>query len=192
MLTDYNSSITFNARLGKNLKSYLCVSEFDGSMDRTAKFERLFSDTFEKNIDKNTVLEMNKHGGFYLYNLGLKGVKTSVSISKNKNKTLAQHILSECQSTFARAEYVLFEKYIAAQVAIGKALDKISSVGETRLDKKRLPYFRDLIGTAERILKENPDSKLSEGDFSDMINIQMLETVNTPEFQAQLAKMGFK
>lgn len=190
--TDYKNQITFNARIGKNLKAYLCKSEFDGNMEKTEKFEKLFQDTFEAHIDTNTVLEINNRKKFYLYNSGLKGVKNSIKIFERDGKTLAQRILHECSTAYSRAEYVLFEKYISSRVARGNTIAKISSVGKRCLDEERLPYFFDLVGTAERILRENPKSKLSESDFSDMINIQMMETVNSPEFQAQLAKIGFK
>ena len=46
-----------------NLKTYLANSEFGGNLARTEKFERLFSDTFDKNIDTN-----NKYNNYNNYN----------------------------------------------------------------------------------------------------------------------------
>lgn len=190
MQTDYKNQISFNARIGKNLKMYLCKNEFGGSSVKTEKFEKLFHDTFERNIDTNTVLEMNSRGKFYLYNLGLKGVKNPIHIFEKDGKTLAQRVLHECSTAYSRAEYVLFQKYISTHVLKGQSLDKIEAVGKARLDGVREPYFNDLVRTASRILKEKPKSKLTDSDFSNMTNIQLLEEIESPEFQAKLANFG--
>ena len=72
----------------------------------------------------------------------------------------------------------------------GKTLEEVGIIGKT-LDKYKRPYFNDLIETASRILKENPKSKLTEFDFLEMINIQMQEIINTPEFQRAIANGNF-
>jgi hypothetical protein len=188
MLIDYNSSIAFNAGIGTNLGNYLLKTEFDKDVSRLKKFEKLFEDTFSKNLDTNTVIERKNNGRFELFNSAFPKIKVPIKISQRGDRTLAQKLLSECNVAFARAEYVLFERYIASQSALGKSLDVIQKVGEEALDINRKPYFTDLIDTARRILQENPKSKLDEGDFSDMINIQLREIIETPEFQKMVAQ----
>ncbi len=188
MQTDYKNSISFNAKLGPNLKAYLLNNEFNGEPSHIKKFEKLFSDTFAKSIDTNTYIERKSNGKFELYNSAFPKIKVPINLSKRKDKTLAHKLINECSLAYGRAEYLLFERYIASQVAHGKTLEKIQSVGEKALNSIRKPYFLDLIDTAKRILKENPKSKLDELDFSDMINIQMREIIDTPEFQDMISK----
>ena len=188
--TDYKNSISFNARLGKNLKVFLTQEEFCQNKEKTKDFERLFHDTFEKFIDNNTVLERNNYGKFYLYNLGLKGVKVPIKIYEKEGQSLAQRLLNKCYVAYSRAEYVLFQKYISSHILKGQSLEEIKMVGENMLDKKRKPYFLDLIETSSRILRENPNSKLTELDYSNMINIQIQEIVNTATFQKLIKSFG--
>ena len=192
MLTDYNNSISFNARLGPNLKTYLLKNEFSNDIPHVEKFERLFSDTFSKYIDTNSYIERKPNGKFEIFNFAFPKIKVPIKISNRKDRTLAQNILNECSVAYGRAEYVLFQRFIASQVRKGKTLETIQKVGESALDNERKPYFMDLIETAKRILAENPKSKLDELDFSDMINIQLRETVETPEFQELIAKIFSK
>ena len=187
MNTDYKNQITFTARIGKNLKMHLLNNEFYANPQRVEKFERMFYDTFKKNIDTNTVLEMDSRGKFYLYNIGLKGVKHSLKIFASGGN-IANKILQECSTVFSRAEYVLFQKYISTNVLKGKSLEKIKAVGETKLNGVRKHHFNDLVGTAQRILKQNPESKLTEYEFSDMITTQIREVVETPEFQRAMSQ----
>ena len=136
----------------------------------------------------NTYIERKPNGKFELFNMAFPKIKVPVKISQLKDKTLAKKLLNECNIAYGRAEYVLFERYIASQVARGKSIDAIQKVGEDALDTNRKPYFMDLIETAKRILTVNPKSKLDELDFSDMINIQLRETIETPEFQEMMSK----
>ena len=190
MQTNYNSSISFNARLGAKLKATLLKNDFAGDIMRLEKFEKLFHDTFEKNIDTNTVVNVTTKGRFKLSNLIAPKIAYPVRLYSAKGKPLSQRILNECSKVYANTEYRLFQKIISTRVHEGKPIEQIAKLGE-KLDAHRRPYFMDLIGTASRILKENPNSKLSEYDFSDMINIQLREIIETPEFQQAMAKGDF-
>jgi hypothetical protein len=187
--SDYSNSISFNARLGANLRLKLLNDDFGGDVKRLEKFEKLFNDTFEKNIDANTVVDITKGGRFSLSN----PIAPKVTVPMNvlyKNKSLAQRMLHECDRVYASVEYRLFKKIISKKYNSGKSLEKISELSK-KLDKRARLYFMDLIGTAERILKENPDSKLTELEFLTMSNIQMQEIINSPSFQEAMAKGGF-
>ena len=187
MLTVYDNSIRFEARLGPNLRQYLLVNEFGGNVSKVEKFERIFDKTFSENMDKNTVIERKPNGKFFLFHPNFNGIKIPLKISIKEGKTLAQHLLNECSVAYGRAEYVMFQRFIAARVKKGESLDVIDKSSKF-LGRKRKPYFTDLIETAKRILAENPKSELDELDFSNMINIQMREIIETPEFQALMQK----
>lgn len=187
--SDYNNSISFNARLGANLKLKLLNNDFGGDVKRLEKFEKLFNDTFEKKLDVNTVIDITGGGRFSISNLVAPGISQAMRFL-HKQKPLAQRILTECDRVYASEEHRLFKKIITKKYNSGKSLEKIAKLSE-KLDAKSKLHFMDLIETASRILKENPQSKLTEVEFLDMINIQLREIVESPEFQEALAKDGF-
>lgn len=187
--TNYNNSISFNARLGANLKLKLLNNEFGGNVKRLEKFEKLFRETSAKTLDTNTIIDINKSGRFIMSNSVAPKIIYPVKIM-DKNKSLAHRIINECDKLYFTTEYRLFQRIISRGVRSGKSLDKVSKLAE-KFDDNRRPYFTDLIGTAERILKENPKSKLTETDFMVMINTQIREIVETPEFQQAMAEGNF-
>ena len=187
--TDYNNSTSFNARLGANLRQKLLVNEFGGDTKRLEKFEKLFRDTFDKKIDTNSVVDISEGGRFKISNPIAPKITYTLNIL-NRKKPLPQRILTECDRVYANAEYRLFQKIISKGVQSGKSIEQISKFSE-KLDDEIRPYFMDLIGTATRILKENPNSKLTELEFMDMINTQMREIIETPEFQQAMSNNNF-
>ncbi|MBO6180539.1 hypothetical protein J6O86_02500, partial [bacterium] len=58
-----NNNIAFEARVGKNALKIL-KNDFGGDTDKVAKFEHLFDDTFSKNIDNCTVVDVDKSGNY--------------------------------------------------------------------------------------------------------------------------------
>ncbi len=187
--SDYNNSISFNARLGANLKLKLLNNDFGGDVKRLEKFEKLFNDTFEKKLDTNTVVDITDGERFRISNLAAPGISQAMRFL-HKDMPLAQRILTECDKVYASEEHRLFKKIISKKYNSGKSLEKIAKLSE-ELDARSKLHFMDLIETASRILKEKPQSKLTEVEFLDMINIQLREIVESPEFQEALAKGGF-
>lgn len=186
---NYNSSINFNARLGANLRLNLLKNEFGGSVKHLEKFEKIFNDTFEKKMDTNTVVEITDKGRFRISNPIAPKITYPIKILYN-NKSLGQRLLTECDKVYSTTEYRLFQRIISSKVKTGKSLNKISELSK-KLDEHSRLYFNDLIGTASRILKENPNSKLTEAEFSDMITTQIREVVETPEFQEAMSSGKF-
>ena len=187
--SNYNNSISFNARIGANLRLKLLNDEFGGSAKRLEKFERLFHDTFEKHLDENTIIDITDAGRFRLSNL-IDPKITYTMRALYKEKPLAQRVLTMCHKIYANEENILFIKIISKKVKSGKSLEEIGKMAE-KLDKYKRPYLNDLIETASRILEENPYSKLTEFDFLEMLNIQLQEIINTPEFQKAIANGNF-
>ena len=187
--TNYNNPISFNACLGANLKQKLLVNEFGGDTKRLEKFEKLFRDTFDKKIDTNTVVDISENGRFKMSNPIAPKITYPVKIL-NRKKSLAQRVLTECDKVYSSVEYRLFQRIISKKVQSGKSLEEISKLSK-KLDEHSRLYFMDLIGTASRILKENPNSKLSEFEFSDMITTQMREIIESPEFQKAMSNGNF-
>ena len=58
-----NNDISFRAKLGKNLLKQI-NKEFGHDKIRMNKYVQLFDDTFASNIDKETVIDINKKRNF--------------------------------------------------------------------------------------------------------------------------------
>jgi hypothetical protein len=188
MLNNYNNSISFNARLGSNLKTFLLNNEFNGNTNQVEKFEKELSDKFVKYLDDNTFIEMKSNGKFEIFNPAFPKLKMPIKLSPKTDTNITARLLNTHYLTYNRAEYILFQRFISSQKAKGKTLETIRDIGEKLLGKERKPYFTDLIEAASRILKENPKSKLNETDFSIMNDKILRELIEDPSFQALWAK----
>ncbi len=189
MLNNYNNSISFNARLGSNLKTFLLNNEFNGKIKRVEKFQDEFSDKFVKYLDDNTYIEMKSNGRFELFNPAFPKLKMPVKLSLKDGTNISTRLLNTHYLVYNRAEYLLFQRFISSQVAKGQTLETVKVIGERSLRKERKLYFTDLIEAASRILKVNPKSKLDETDFSIMNDIILRELIENPEIQAILSKI---
>jgi hypothetical protein len=63
-----SNNLSFQAKLGQNLKTTLLKKEFGGDKSRLKKFEDVFEKTFNECLEENTVLEMTAKGRFELHN----------------------------------------------------------------------------------------------------------------------------
>jgi len=168
-----NNNIYFGIKLGSNLQNTLKTGEFKSNPTVFAKFEKLFCDKFENTTEPHTTLEMNKRGGFEFYNPAFPKIKQAFKFFSNQ-KTLPEKILEESPIAYGACEYKLFQKIISTEVKKGKSIDKIMQKAQTLLsDSERKECFFDLINTAKRILKENPNAKLTEIEFSEMTNREL-------------------
>ena len=176
MKINRTDTVSFNAKLGNNLKNYLLKNDFAGDKKRLAKYEQIFCDTFEKNLDTNTVVEMAGNKRFKLYNLIAPKVTYPVKVYSRSENPLSKRILTECNKVYSYAEYRLFER-----------IDERTEL-DNKISEERKPYFDDMIKTADRILKENPQSKLTELEMAKMRDIQLRELIESDEFQQAMSK----
>lgn len=187
MKINRTDTVSFNAKLGNNLKNYLLKNDFAGDKKRLAKYEQIFCDTFEKNLDTNTVVEIAGNKRFKLYNLIAPKVTYPVKVYSRSENPLSKRILTECNKVYSYAEYRLFERIVSKLVNSGKSIDEITELGN-KISEERKPYFDDMIKTADRILKENPQSKLTELEMAKMRDIQLRELIESDEFQQAMSK----
>lgn len=181
-----NLKIAFNAKFGPNLTAYLAQNDFEKSLTKVKVFEKQFSDKFVEYLDENTILDLNKRNRLEIFNPNFSKIKMPLNIKLTSD--FAKTILKQSQWLYNRAECVLFERIISSQIFKGKTFEQLRNFAQNSLSSPRRDYFEDTIVTAERILKENPSSKLTEYDYSRMRDIQLREFVESPEFQELMSK----
>jgi len=173
-----NSSTMFQAKLGKNITQTL-RKEFEYNPAKLQKYEQLIQDTFNKNIDKNTILDINKENKLMFSHTLFPRIKFCQNYKLPQNEPLGKRILNQCSKTIANGEYNLFQLIISTSINKGKSfkmLFKLSEKLENSSSKKR---FQDLLNIATRIKKENPKSKLTHNDFLTMQMKIMEEDLHT-------------
>ena len=184
--TDYNNRISFNARLGANLKSKLLKEEFGGDVNRLKNFEMQFQDAVKEALDTNTILERNNNGHFQISNLIAPDITYPIKLFY-RDKLLSQRILDQGWLKYLTTECRLFEKIVSKKFNSGKSMDELRELAAD-LNEIRRPYYTDVIDSAKRILKDNPNSKLTDLEFSEMNTIQLREIVESPEFQKLMSE----
>ncbi len=181
-----NNNIYFSGKLGPNLVKHLKVSEFGGNTKHTKDFEQLFHDTFIQSLDDTTIIEMNKKGTLEIFNEIFPKIKIALKFN-NKNKKLTENIMSEHPINYASKEYRLFQKIIASEVKKGKSFEELTEIVTKNLtDGERREHFFDLINSAKRIKSENPDTELSELNFSIMNTKILRELLELPSIKKAL------
>ena len=168
-------NLSFQAKFGPNLKSTLLKKDFGGSKQKLAEFEDTFSKNFEEWIEENTILELRKSGKFEISNPAFPGHKIIFSLV-SRAKTLSEQLLNAHYLNFNYNECKLFKQIISKEVQKGKTLEELQSIASSKLTAgQRREYFNDFIDFAKRIKAENPESELTELEFSEMSNRTMLE-----------------
>lgn len=170
-----NYNLNFCAKFGPNLKSALLKNDFRGSKQKLTKFEDTFNKNFEEWLEKNSILELRKNGKFELSNPTFPEYKVIFNIA-SKAKSLSEKLLKTHYLNFNYNECKLFKQIISKEIKKGKTLEELKAIAETKLVAgQRREYFSDFINLAKRIKAENPDSKLTDLEFSKMNDIVLRE-----------------
>ncbi len=174
------NNISFGAKLGNNLMKKIS-KEFDYDQNKINKYSKLFEDTFVSNIDENTVVDVNKSGYFVFSNSKYPQIKYQYKNSKLRAKNIVKVLLNECSKTFSNAENNLYKVVIGYHLRHGKSVQFLENFANSALiNSKSKKNFLENLDIAKRIIKENPDSKLSKYDFDYMLNKMMQEEAKTP------------
>ena len=91
---------SFQAKLGKNLTQEL-KKEFKYNSTKLEKFEKIFQDAFKKNIDENTILDINKENKLMFSHSLFPRIKYCQNYKLPKDNFLGKRILNECAKTIA-------------------------------------------------------------------------------------------
>lgn len=174
-----NYHINFQARLGKNITQNL-RKEFDYNETQFLKYEKLFQKTFETQIDKNTIVDINKGRSLMFSHTLFPDIKYCKSHKLPKDKPLGQTLLNQCPKDVANGEFRLFELIISTAINKGKSFKNLFKISEKFKNDNSKASFQDLINIAIRIKKEKPKSKLDYWDFSCMRQKMMQEELQDP------------
>jgi len=122
MNTSVKNDISFQAKVGKRLLRQV-RKEFDNNEIKVEKFEKMFQDTFQRNVDENLVIDIDKNKNLVFSHLSIPNVKYASSKVRNGNQSIAKYVMNECSKTYGYGEYMLFKNIISKSHNKGKDID---------------------------------------------------------------------
>ena len=173
------NDLSFRAKLGKNILKKI-DKEFNYDKTKLDKYVQLFKDTFESNLDKETVVDINRNRNFVFSNNNFPDIKYQHSSKMKISESVAKTLINECSRIFGGGEIDLFKVVIRKHLNNGKDTEGLKQLANKIHNPKSREYFDEYIKVAERIKKEFPDSKISREEFDYIQNIIMQEEANTP------------
>ena len=173
------NNISFRAKLGKNVLKQVS-KEFNNDKTKIAKYEKMFDDVFAQNIDKNTVVDINKDMNFVYSNDLFPVVKYQSKSKLLARKDIAKSLINECSREISYSEHNLFKVIVSKSLKSKKDFQPIQQKAEYLSNKRSKKAFNETIAIAKRLLKENPDSELTNSEFSYMSNKMLQEEAETP------------
>ena len=175
-----NNNIAFEARVGKNALKIL-KNDFGGDTDKVAKFEHLFDDTFSKNIDNCTVVDVDKSGNYVFSHSEFLKMKHKTTEKPVFKKSFANSLLQECPKTLARIENKMFRTIISKSINSGKSFEDLENIAQKVFkNEKSKNKFLENLSVAKRIKKEYPKSRLKDFEFDYMNMVILEEEAKTP------------
>lgn len=174
------NNISFQARVGKNALKVV-KNEFDSDMSRVKKFEQLFEDTFAKNLDKGTIVDLDKNNNFVFSHSAFPKIEYKSNENLTFKKSFANSLLFECPKTLANIENKMFRTIISKGIKSGKTFEEIENNAlKIFLNEKAKNRFSENIYLAKRIKQQFPKSELRDFEFDYMNNLVMEEEAETP------------
>ncbi len=168
------NNISFKARIGTNTIKSL-KKEFNGDKTKIAKFEQLFQDTFAKNLDDNTIIDLDKSNNYIFSHTQFPKIKYKTNQKLVFKKSLSNSLIQECPKIFAGIENKMFRTIIARSIKNGKSFEQLEDIVQKIFkNEKSKKYFLQNMNIAKRIKKECPNSKLKDFEF-DYMNIKIME-----------------
>ena len=175
MQINNSDNLSFQARLGNNLRTTLLKKEFGGNKAHLKKFEDTFEKLFDEVLEKDTVLEMTTKGRFELSHPTFPKYKIPFKLMSHE-QNLLDKIMKTHPLNYNYNECSLFKKIISKEVKRGVSLEHLNNiVSEKFAQSERQEYFFDFTRQAKRILEENPEAELTNLEFSEMSNREIRE-----------------
>ena len=174
-----HNNISFQAKIGSNaLKT---IKNECPSNKQVAKFKQLFEDTFAKNIDENTVVDLDKNNNYIFLHTAFPKIKYKSKQKPIFKKSFLNSLLQECPKTLTNLEIKMFRTIISKYIKLGITFDKLENFAyEILKNKKSREHFLENLNLAIRIKNKNPKSQLKNFEFEYMMNKVMEEQANTP------------
>ena len=173
------NNVSFRAKLGKNILKRV-NKEFCGDKTRVEKYLQLFDETFSSNIDKETVIDINKNRNFIFSNNNFQGFKFQHRSKMRETDTPAKTLVNECSKIFVDGEICLFKSIIGKYFNKGKYFSELELLAEKLFSPKSRENFLEKVNVAKRIKKELPDAKFSQDEFDYIQNVILQEEAKTP------------
>ncbi len=173
------NDLSFRAKLGKNIIKKI-NKEFNYDKIRTDKFAQLFEDTFVSNLDKETVVDINKKRNFIFSNTNFPEVKYQHIFKITETGSVARTLINECSRLFGEGENSLFKVIIGKYLSNGKSPEELKELAKNIITPKSKKSFLEKFKVAERIKKEYPDTKYSKDEFTYIENLMLQEEAETP------------
>ena len=173
------NNITFKAKPGANVLN-IAKKEYVYSPAKIEKFIKLYKDTFIKNIDENTVVDLTPDNKYVFSNELFPNIKYFSDIALEIKEDLLQSFVQECPKSLARIERDMFKYIISKSINKGMSFQDLAEIAEgIKNDSCKNDFLRNL-NVAERIKKEDPNSQLTPIEFDAMSCKLMEEEANTP------------
>ena len=174
-----HNNISFQAKIGNN--ALRTVKNECDSNKRVAKFKQLFEDTFAKNIDENTVVDLDKNNNYIFSHTAFPKIKYKSKQKPIIKKSFLNSLLQECPKTLTSLEIKMFRTIISKCIKSGKTFDELENFAQVILkNEKSREHFLENLNLAIRIKNKNPKSQLKNFEFDYMMNKVLEEQANTP------------
>ena len=148
------NDLSFRAKLGKNIIKKI-NKEFNYDKIRTDKFAQLFEDTFVSNLDKETVVDINKKRNFIFSNTNFPEVKYQHIFKITETGSVARTLINECSRLFGEGENSLFKVIIGKYLSNGKSPEELKELAKNIITPKSKKSFLEKFKVAERMSKPN-------------------------------------
>lgn len=188
------NNISFTAVLSPKLLNKIKENQFMGDESRTEKFNVLFHDTFEKNTDANTEIDINEDNNLVFRNNVFPDVELETETMLDEDYP-GIVLVNTCPKSISYNEYLLFQKIIRNEDEKGLSFDELQKkVKNMFQDGDRKDIFLNLINIAKKIKHGDKEAVLDEIAFEYMLHLEMMEEMKNPESKIikQISSMGFE
>ncbi len=154
--------LSFKARPGAKVLKKVS-KEYQGNKSKIDKFKHLFEVAHNKYTNKNTIIDIDNKGNLIYSHISFPNIKYCYKTEKVNSLPLSKRMINECSKTIATGESEFFHHVIL------QLLKKGVSIPELRIkanDEQLGKTFNNLLFVLEKILKDNPKSKLTKLEFN--------------------------
>lgn len=176
---DMNNNITFCGKPGKSIIN-IVKKEYGAKSPKVKQYVKLYCDTFSKNIDEHTVVDISPDNKYILSHEAFPDVKYVSNTDVYMRNGLLPSLLNECPVTLGRIEFKMFQEIISSRLKKGESVKELNNAANGIKNKKSRKNFLDNLNVAEHIILENPKSQLTHPEYDDMATRLMAKEANTP------------
>lgn len=172
-----SQGLSFKARPGTKVLNKVS-KEYQGNKAKIDKFKYLFEIAHDKYTNKNTIIDVDKKGNLIYSNDSFPNIKYCYKIDNINNLPLSERLINECSKIIATGESDFFHHTILQLLKSGVSISEL----KTKAKNEQLgKTFSNLLYLAEKILQDEPKSKLTKLEFDIMqmkINDEKIKNIN--------------